>query len=330
MSAASTSLLNSASHLSKEKMKTSRDGAPRRVSFLQKRELYPGLDAVIERAQNLARSGRGSAFVRKAALEITANIAKDKRTGHPDRRNRANIANAVYNWMKANIQYVRDPFHIEWLQAPEVTLQLKSGDCDDMSILATSLLGSMGIPVRLMVISQDAKTKQFGHIYAEYQEQNGNWIPFDVVIAGKVGDKPQQIVASKTVLLDDVLFQPLDQKNMGQPTTVASGFLADCGCQNGVQLEDLSGIGSRLKGAFNKVKDNADKIANVGINLAAGNPIGAGQALLAKKDSGGGGSAPAQQTPPTPEPEKSNTMLYVGGAAALLVVGFGVYFIAKK
>lgn len=59
-------------------------------------------------------------------------------------------ANALFQFVQKHIRYVRDPHLIEALQTPAATLQLKSGDCDDKTILLASLLLSVGIPVKLI------------------------------------------------------------------------------------------------------------------------------------------------------------------------------------
>lgn len=60
-------------------------------------------------------------------------------------------AQALFDFVQNNIRYVRDPHQIEALQTPAATLQLKSGDCDDKTILLAALLLSIGIPVKLIV-----------------------------------------------------------------------------------------------------------------------------------------------------------------------------------
>lgn len=60
-------------------------------------------------------------------------------------------ARVLFDFVQNNIRYVRDPHQIEALQTPAATLQLKSGDCDDKTILLAALLLSIGIPVKLIV-----------------------------------------------------------------------------------------------------------------------------------------------------------------------------------
>ncbi len=54
------------------------------------------------------------------------------------------IAERVRLWVRENIEYRSDPAVHEMIQDPVVTLQTATGDCDDMAILAATLLGCIG------------------------------------------------------------------------------------------------------------------------------------------------------------------------------------------
>lgn len=194
------------------------------------RGIYPGLSGVVDKIRELILDGRGNFQVRQKALEITQRIPVDKRTGHPDRRNFGHVASAVYNWMKDSIAYVRDPHHIEWLQGAEVTLKVKSGDCDDMTILAGSLLMSLGIPSRVVVVGQkNNNPTQFSHIYLEF-EHSGRWYPFDVTLAKSagVGIPAEQITKRWEVMLSDHSnAETMSDHYENQTPTGKSGFLDD-------------------------------------------------------------------------------------------------------
>ena len=137
--------------------------------------------------------------MRRLALEITAAINRDARTGLPDRRDFGAIAAAVYEWMKRSIAYVHDPHDVEQLQDPTATLELRSGDCDDMAILGAVILQSLGVPTRLQVIRQHGY-EDFNHILLQY-EAGGVWRPFDVTLGERAGAGPPlaSIAESRTI-----------------------------------------------------------------------------------------------------------------------------------
>ncbi|MCK4320761.1 transglutaminase domain-containing protein [Candidatus Bathyarchaeota archaeon] len=59
-------------------------------------------------------------------------------------------ARKLYEYVRDEIQYIYDPFGIEEIQPPEVTLKLRSGDCEDQAILLTSLLLAIGFESALL------------------------------------------------------------------------------------------------------------------------------------------------------------------------------------
>lgn len=169
------------------------------------RTSYPGLDTVLEEMKRLVTEYKGHPEIRDRAVAVTAGIPRDIRTALPDRRNFHNIASAIYDWMKRNIEYVRDPDGIEWLQTPLKTLEVGYGDCDDMATLAAALMGSIGIPTRFKVVKADPNNRErYSHVYLEYQA-DGQWKPFDPTLHTKAGDGigEAQIYGSRTISLDD-------------------------------------------------------------------------------------------------------------------------------
>lgn len=94
---------------------------------------------------------------------------------------------AIYEWVKANMNYVNDPAWNELIHSSEVLLrrwrEMDSlyGDCDDFTILICSLLLAVGVPCRIRMIKQRQKDGQlhYSHIYAMARDQAGNWLALD-------------------------------------------------------------------------------------------------------------------------------------------------------
>jgi hypothetical protein len=144
-----------------------------------KKTRYPGIDGVMLAATDLVTKYTGDERIRSLALKITRSIRKHSDTGQPDLRNVDLIADAIYKWMVRNINYVRDPWNIERIQSPEVTIAQKAGDCDDHAILGAALLQSLGIQTGFRIVSRSGK--HFDHIYAVYQSPSG-WKSFDTTV----------------------------------------------------------------------------------------------------------------------------------------------------
>lgn len=99
-------------------------------------------------------------------------------------------AKAIFNFVRDNVRYTRDPLGFEYIQTPPVLLESigqsikgqgerPSGDCDDMTVLSLSLLKSIGFNVAIKVVSF-RDTKKFSHVYGMVQVGH-NWVPVDCV-----------------------------------------------------------------------------------------------------------------------------------------------------
>lgn len=64
-------------------------------------------------------------------------------------------ARKIYEYVRDDIHYMRDPLHFEDIQSPEVTLERFSGDCEDQSILLCSLLLAIGFETALIFADTD-------------------------------------------------------------------------------------------------------------------------------------------------------------------------------
>lgn len=78
--------------------------------------------------------------IRETALRIIGNA------------NFTDQVRAIQQWVQTSIRYVRDPPDVELVQTPQVTLQLRAGDCDDQSVLTASLLHSIGHPAQFIAV----------------------------------------------------------------------------------------------------------------------------------------------------------------------------------
>jgi len=65
-------------------------------------------------------------------------------------KTRAEESEAVRAWVRANIAYRNDPAGEEWVQDPLATLIHRAGDCDDMAVLAGTLLQAIGHSCRAL------------------------------------------------------------------------------------------------------------------------------------------------------------------------------------
>jgi hypothetical protein len=64
--------------------------------------------------------------------------------------------NAIYRYIVENFMYIADPADTESVQSPFETLNLEGGDCEDLAILACSLLENIGIKTYLVLTENHA------------------------------------------------------------------------------------------------------------------------------------------------------------------------------
>ena len=64
--------------------------------------------------------------------------------------------NAIYRYIVEGFTYIADPENNESIQSPFETLDIEGGDCEDLTILACSLLGNAGIKTYLVLTENHA------------------------------------------------------------------------------------------------------------------------------------------------------------------------------
>jgi len=122
------------------------------------------LDIRINQIRKLIREDINHPKVRILAQQITKGLNTN-----------LGKARAIYNWIKQNIHYTRDPGGLDIYTRPSVLIDLGRGDCDDSATLYATLAGIVGVPVKLKVITQDQRV--WSHIYP--LALNSKWLPYD-------------------------------------------------------------------------------------------------------------------------------------------------------
>lgn len=91
---------------------------------------------------------------------------------------------AIFGFLKRNFIFRNDPVGVELIHTADKLTELMTGDCDDATILAGSMLRSVGLPVRIVVIAHRASApRAFSHIYLQAQNPyTGEWHGFDVSV----------------------------------------------------------------------------------------------------------------------------------------------------
>ena len=96
----------------------------------------------------LIRDGAGDFYVRQKAIDIllARGVAPKDYLGE---------INALFQWVQRHVRYTKDPFQIEVLHSARRMLELRAGDCDDMTIVLGALIKSVGHQVRIVLTGPD-------------------------------------------------------------------------------------------------------------------------------------------------------------------------------
>lgn len=141
-----------------------------------------GTDATVRKIAQLVDQAVRQQKLRLVALRILDWAGAEN---HSDTA----AAKAIFRWVKHHIRYVRDPAGLETVQAPEVTLQLRAGDCDDHTALVAALAAALAIPVRYVVVGPSKG--RFVHIFPQVFVGNA-WFNSDTTMRGRfAGDLPK-------------------------------------------------------------------------------------------------------------------------------------------
>jgi len=103
---------------------------------------------------------------------------------------------AIYYDTCRTIRYTRDPAEAEYLQHPELLLQNKSGDCDDIALfintLLKSLASSIGNDTYFTVVAFD-KNDDWSHVFLTViDERSGMRVVLDPVAGHRTSDMIRQ------------------------------------------------------------------------------------------------------------------------------------------
>lgn len=101
-------------------------------------------------------------------------------------------AQAIQAWVQSNIEYRRDPVDVELVQTPQVTLQLKAGDCDDQAVLTASFLQATGHPTQFIAVGMNGGP--LSHVLAQTLIGT-SWVAVETIEKRPLGWMPPGITS---------------------------------------------------------------------------------------------------------------------------------------
>jgi len=131
----------------------------------------------------MIRDGAKDFVVRQKAIEIFRSFCVPP-------KDRWGEVCALFRWVRRHIRYTRDIYRVELLHTPRRMIELRAGDCDDMTILLGSMLVATGYPVRLVLTGfRPHKPHAYSHIYLQVLVR-GRWVALDATMDRPIGWEP--------------------------------------------------------------------------------------------------------------------------------------------
>lgn len=118
---------------------------------------FAGIAFTLNRMVALTKEYRVNLTIRRLAESIVQLIPGKSYTEE---------AMAVQDWVRGNIRYTQDVWDVETLKTPLALIVDRFGDCDDMTLLAGTLLQTLGHPVRYVAVGC-SDPNAYEHVYLE-------------------------------------------------------------------------------------------------------------------------------------------------------------------
>ena len=130
------------------------------------------MDDFIIELRRMLNDGIRSPAVRQAALSATASTGIDNELG-------------IFRYIKTHFSYIPDPYERELVMAPYLMIEnidadgVTHGDCDDVSLLAAAMYGSIGSESKI-VLCDEHYDGIIDHAIACVRDAGGNWLDADL------------------------------------------------------------------------------------------------------------------------------------------------------
>lgn len=142
--------------------------------------LPDGVEGIIATLNAMVRMTR--TYKKDVGIITLARQLIDYAPGSANEKNYSDFVRILQHFVRDQIRYVRDPHNgPEMVQTPPRTLQIRTGDCDDKSVLLASLLASIGLPTRFTALGFN--DGPLSHVLAEVR-LGTSWIPLETILDG--------------------------------------------------------------------------------------------------------------------------------------------------
>lgn len=144
---------------------------------------YAGTQTTVNYMIRLIKDGAKDFCVRQTAIAV---LIENKVAP----KNYLDEIRTLFEWVRQNVRYTRDIHRVELLHTAQRMLELRAGDCDDMTILLSAMLKAIGHPVRIVLVGFNPRKRMlFTHVYLE-AFCKGRWISLDPTTSYPMGWSP--------------------------------------------------------------------------------------------------------------------------------------------
>jgi transglutaminase-like putative cysteine protease len=137
----------------------------------------------LKKMAKLARDGAKDPGIIQVASQLVRDLDQYDRVGE---------VSAIHAFVRDSIRYTNDPIDFELLRTPRAVLEMGVGDCDDKSILLSSLLRCIGRPSRYVAIAMEGTGGAFSHVYVE-TPMGKRWIALETIKPVGIGWCPDNV-----------------------------------------------------------------------------------------------------------------------------------------
>ena len=146
-----------------------------------------GVKATLVLMSKLTKQFKKDITIRELAVRLSSRLKQKDWRGE--------IAN-LFEFVKNEIRYIKDIANVETIHYPTQTLIVKSGDCDDKSLLLASLLESIGYKTRFVAVGFIPNS--YSHVFVQVKINTG-WLSLETTEPVKIGWTPPNIKSQMVV-----------------------------------------------------------------------------------------------------------------------------------
>jgi transglutaminase-like putative cysteine protease len=144
--------------------------------------------------KRLAREGAKDPGVIQVASQLVAGLPQYDRVGE---------ISALHAFVRDSIRYTNDPIDVELVRTPRAILEMEVGDCDDKSVLLSSLLRCIGRHSRFVAIQMQG-LGGYSHVYVEtplgsLPNGRARWVALETIKPVGVGWCPDNVTRRMVV-----------------------------------------------------------------------------------------------------------------------------------